>query len=112
MAIPVLYFQESSAIGGKLDSGDRPVNMILRNANRLFWALVVIGFLERLLFAYLVNPSQAHSDEHQQYIEQAYRQLHDGYGYTFWEQDRGMRHLLYPWCLSGLLAGLEHLGLD
>lgn len=77
----------------------------------VFWALVLLGLAERLAAAHFSNLGIEHPDEHQQYLEQAYRHNHDGYGYAFWEQDRGMRHLLYSHSLAAVLAGLDRLGI-
>ena len=34
-----------------------------------------------------------------------------GYGYRYWEQERGMRHLLYPALLAAPLAALDAVGI-
>jgi hypothetical protein len=53
----------------------------------------------------------AHPDEHQQYLEQAHR-LAFGYGMQFWEQERGLRNLVYPSFLALILRSMVALGID
>jgi hypothetical protein len=77
----------------------------------VFWALVLVGLAERFAAAHYSNLGIEHPDEHQQYLEQAYRRCHDGYGYAFWEQDRGMRHLLYSDTLALFLRSFDGLGI-
>jgi hypothetical protein len=78
-------------------------------ARRWFVSLLTVGLLLRLLLA-CISPGIAFSDEHQQYIEQSFRLLH-GYGVTFWEQDYGMRHPLFPTILAGVLWAGERAGI-
>jgi phosphatidylinositol glycan class B len=49
-------------------------------------------------------------DEHQQFLEQAQRLVY-GYGHHFWEQERGVRHPVYPVLLAIPLASCEALGI-
>src|SRR5262245_4450966 len=81
---------------------DRPV----RGA---FLTLFFVGAALRGVASF-VTVSIEHPDEHQQFLEQAFRFVH-GYGETFWEQDRGIRHLLYPALLAMPLAALEAVGI-
>jgi hypothetical protein len=76
----------------------------------LFFLLLFVGAVERGAAAWGSNLGIAFADEHQQYLEQAFRQVH-GYGMTFWEQSWGMRHLLYSNTLAGLLHAMEWFGI-
>jgi hypothetical protein len=78
---------------------------------RVFWILCVIGIVERLFGAYYSNLGMAHCDEHQQYLEQAFRHAY-GFGETYWEQWRGMRHPFYTESLAVLIHGMDWLGLQ
>src|SRR5688500_9723123 len=83
----------------------------LANTRRVFWAFValfLIGVTARAV-ACAHTTGILHPDEHQQFLEQAYRMIH-GYGKKFWEQDLGMRHPLYPALLAVPLRVLEAVG--
>jgi hypothetical protein len=77
---------------------------------RWFFILLACGIILRVFTAFHSEGIWA-PDEHQQYMEQAFRWLH-GYGVTYWEQERGMRHPCFRFVLGGLLYSLEHLGID
>jgi GPI mannosyltransferase 3 len=79
-----------------------------RRALHVFLVLFLIGLgLRGIACAHTTGI--LHPDEHQQFLEQAYRMVH-GYGKTFWEQKRGMRHPLYPALLALPLRILEAVG--
>jgi hypothetical protein len=81
------------------------------NTRRVFWAFVAL-FLIGLTFrgiACATTMSIIHPDEHQQFLEQAYRMIH-GYSRTFWEQELGMRHPIYPALLAAPLRVMEMMG--
>lgn len=71
-------------------------------------AIVGVGVAFRL-FAGIHSLGFVHPDEHQQYLEAANRIAY-GYGVSFWEYDRGIRHLLYPGCLASFLLFLDGIG--
>jgi GPI mannosyltransferase 3 len=73
-----------------------------------FLALFVVGAGLRC-FACFATLGITFPDEHQQFLEQAHRMVY-GYGQTFWEQERGMRHPLYPALLAAPLAAMEAVG--
>ncbi len=75
----------------------------------LFWLLVAVGIGERYIAADLSKLGIEHPDEHQQYLEQAYGRVH-GRAVRFWEQERGMRNLLFSDTLALGIRGLEALG--
>ena len=82
------------------------------NSRRVLWAFValfVVGIGLRGI-ACIYTTGILHPDEHQQFIEQAYRMIH-GYGKIFWEQERGMRHPLYQAFLAVPLRILEASGI-
>jgi GPI mannosyltransferase 3 len=81
---------------------------IERRLLRLFVALFLVGAVLRAVICF-GTVGRVHPDEHQQYLEQAYRLVY-GYGCTFWEQQYGVRHPLYPALLAVPLAGLKELG--
>jgi hypothetical protein len=79
-------------------------------ARRWLGALLVVGLCFHLVAAWF-SPGVIHPDEHQQYMEQAFR-LEYGYGALFWEQERGIRHPLLPSLLSLVLHLSDQAGLD
>jgi hypothetical protein len=82
---------------------------VTRRARRAFILLFVIGAGLRALASFQTI-SIVFPDEHQQFLEQAHRIVY-GYGHHFWEQERGIRHPLYPALLAGPLAGFEAIGI-
>ncbi len=76
-----------------------------------FGLLLAIGLAIRIAAADY-SLGIAHADEHQQYLEQAPRLAWQGPAMQFWEQKRGMRNLLYPYCLAGSLIFVEAIGID
>jgi hypothetical protein len=76
---------------------------------RWFFILLAFGIVLRVFTAFYSEGIWTY-DEHQQYMEQAYRWLH-GYGVTFWEQERGLRHPSFCVVLGSWLFCLEHLGI-
>ena len=74
---------------------------------RLFVMLLAIGLILRIV-AGVYSQGLAVTDEHQQYLEQAHRMLY-GCGQQYWEQDRGMRHVLFQGLLAAGLYLLECL---
>jgi hypothetical protein len=53
----------------------------------------------------------AYPDEHQQFLEQAQSLAFGGPAVQFWDQERGVRNLLYPYVLAGLLFIVEAIGI-
>ncbi len=82
------------------------------NTRRVLWAFVALFVVGASLrgIACIYTVGILHPDEHQQFLEQAYRMIH-GYGKKFWEQDRGMRHPIYPAFLAAQLRLLEGIGI-
>src|ERR1051326_8228100 len=78
--------------------------------NRIVFGLLLVTGLALRGYAAVHTQALAHPDEHQQYLEQAHR-LAFGYGKTFWEQERSMRHELYPGMLARLLLLADQVGL-
>lgn len=78
---------------------------LTRRVRLAFVVLFLAGAGLRALAAFQTL-AMVHPDEHQQFIEQAFRVVH-GYGHLFWEQERGVRHPLYPGLLAGPLAAFE-----
>jgi len=78
---------------------------------QLFWILFVIGSVGRTVACIYTCCGLAHPDEHQQYLEQSIRCAY-GYGVTFWEQDRGMRHTLFPRLLALGVLVLDATGFN
>ena len=75
-----------------------------------FCVLFTLGLAARLIYSF--SPVSIHyADEHQQYLEQAHFARY-GYGVQFWEQDRGMRNLLYAYLLTVPLAVMDDLGIE
>ena len=72
-------------------------------------AVVVIGMVLRVV-AGSQSLGFVHPDEHQQYLEAA-NKIAYGYGVSFWEYERGIRHYLYPGALAILLKLLDGLGI-
>src|SRR5947208_2280892 len=79
-----------------------------RRARKLFVVLFLAGAGLRALASF-ETIAFIYPDEHQQFLEQAHRIVY-GYGQTFWEQERGIRHPLYPALLAVPLAGCEAVG--
>jgi phosphatidylinositol glycan class B len=79
---------------------------------RVRWAFLFLFLVGAVLrgIACFETLGFSHPDEHQQFLEQAQRMVY-GYGYRYWEQERGMRHLLYPALLAVPLAGLDAVGI-
>lgn len=79
---------------------------------RLRIAFIAIFLLGVALRGYASFETLAiiHPDEHQQFLEQANRMVY-GYGTIFWEQERNIRHPLYPALLAIPLATLESIGI-
>jgi GPI mannosyltransferase 3 len=71
-------------------------------------ALFCAGILLRALVAF-DTIGMYHPDEHQQYVEQA-NHIAFGFGIQFWEQERGVRNLVYPTMLATLLKVIASLG--
>jgi phosphatidylinositol glycan class B len=81
-----------------------------RAATIAFVALAAAGVATHAAAAWLTWGG-GYPDEHQHYAEQAYR-LACGFGWTFWEQQYGVRGDLYPTALSLALRGLAAAGVD
>lgn len=79
-----------------------------RRSRNWLVGLLLTGLALRVVAAWL-SPGICHPDEHQQYLEQAFRLVH-GYGDVFWEQERGMRHPLFFTLLGGGLWLCERVG--
>jgi hypothetical protein len=80
----------------------------MRSRSRhLFWIIVLTGVILRIV-AGTQSLGFVHPDEHQQYLEAAQKIVH-GYGWTYWEYQRGIRHYLYPGLLAGTLVTLDSL---
>jgi hypothetical protein len=76
---------------------------------KYLFILCFVGILIRSYFCFAFTGLHW-ADEHQQYLEQAYRIVH-GYGITFWEQVDGNRHPFYQTWLAVQLWIFEKLGL-
>jgi hypothetical protein len=79
-------------------------------AGWLFGLLVLAGLALRGVAA-AHSCGIAHPDEHQQYLEQAQGLAFGGPAQRFWEQERGMRNLLYPQALAAVLVLADRSGL-
>jgi hypothetical protein len=86
-----------------------PAEETSRTVRRVFVGFFLLGALLRLVASFGGIPF-AHADEHQQYLEQAFRVLH-GFGMVYWEQEEGIRHWFYPGCLAGVLWLMEQVGI-
>jgi hypothetical protein len=76
----------------------------------LYWIIVFIGAILRIV-AGTQSLGFVHPDEHQQYLEAA-QKITYGYGWTYWEYERGIRHHLYPGLLAGALVTLDALRVE
>jgi FkbM family methyltransferase len=80
----------------------------MRSRNRhLFWSILLTGAILRIV-AGTQSLGFVHPDEHQQYLEAAQKIVY-GYGWMYWEYERGIRHYLYPGLLAGTLVTLDAL---
>jgi hypothetical protein len=71
--------------------------------------MIALGVLVRVVLAFTTHGFY-HGDEHQQYLEKA-QGIVFGPHVTWWEYERGMRHMLWPGVLAGLLWLQEVVGL-
>ncbi|XYI03864.1 hypothetical protein ACMHYB_30525 [Sorangium sp. So ce1128] len=79
---------------------------------RVAWgltAMIALGVLLRVVIAFTTHGFY-HPDEHQQYLEKA-QGIVFGPHMSFWEHERGARHMLWPGVLAGLLWLQEAVGL-
>ena len=76
---------------------------------RWFYPLLALGFAARTTIA-VVSDVPLHFDEVMQYLEQAHRIVF-GYGIVPWEYREGTRSWIVPGFISGILSGLQSLGM-
>jgi len=80
--------------------------------SRAWW--LITGVITLGIVLRIVAGSQSlgfvHPDEHQQYLEAA-NKIAYGYGVSFWEYERGIRHYLYPGALAILLRVFDGIGI-
>ena len=74
----------------------------------LFGSILLLGVVARIIVG-THSLGFVHPDEHQQYLEAANRIAY-GYGMSFWEYERGIRHFLYPGFLASVLKCLDLIG--
>lgn len=71
-------------------------------------AIFVAGLIARGIIAPL-TPGFVHPDEHQQYVEFPFGLVH-GYNVQYWEQERGIRHYLYPGIVAAAIYVMDAVG--
>lgn len=80
-----------------------------REVARWLSAMIGLGVLLRVVVAFTTHGFY-HPDEHQQYLEKAHGIVF-GPHFVWWEYVRGVRHMLWPGVLAGLLWLQQAVGL-
>ncbi len=82
-----------------------------KHATSYFMAAVIVLGIALRIVAGSNSLGFVHPDEHQQYLEAA-NKIAFGYGVSFWEYERGIRHYLYPGSLAILLKLFDTIGIS
>lgn len=89
-----------------LDDASTPIS---RASQLALVAIFVLGLIARGIIAPL-TPGFVHPDEHQQYVEFPFGMVH-GYNVQYWEQERGIRHYLYPATVAAAISVMDAVGI-